>query len=73
MKSFCYRAHEGRTVKKGKHRIKVFEVTIHEVEHETHFGELEPHVWGLVHGKEALKIWVSQPLGEYECKMNYIR
>ena len=35
-----YRAYEGRAVEKGKHRIKIFEVTVHEMEQKTHFGEL---------------------------------
>jgi hypothetical protein len=63
VKTFYYRAHERRAVEKGKHRIKIFEVAIHQMEHETHFGELEPHRRGLEDWNKPLKAWVSQGFG----------
>lgn len=59
VKPFCDRVHEGRTVEKGKHKIKVVEVRAHEVEHEAHFGEFEPYCRGLKYGSEPLKTRVS--------------
>ena len=50
-------AHERRAMEKGEYEVEVVEITIHEVEHEAHFGELEPYVRGLEFGSKPLKIW----------------
>ena len=46
-------------MEKGKHRVKIFEVTIHKVEHEARFWELKPHLLGLEHGNKLLNARVS--------------
>ena len=49
-------------MEKGKYNVKVFEVTIHEMEDEASFGKLELYGWGLEHGSEPLETQVSGAL-----------